>query len=520
MGGTWAVCASIAPATASLIVTPTYTITANEPASPVVVREGSQRIADVVIQEVAADAIDDLDLTFTLSRAGTRWDTSVVPTVTASGGDAAIGWVGFTSPTVLRVTLANTSGDSPAEYRISNLHVIASSSGDVGVDITGATSLRSYASGLPVAVAMSTKRIGGMDRYATAALAYAETVGGCNANQNVAVLARGDIFPDAVVANYLAGLLHTGILLTGPDELPKATIDQLRVSGVYQVYVVGSTAAISQKVRDQIATTTSYICDPYLMPLREPIDVVNVPAGDNRYETAAEVAGYHGRGAIGVIDIGGDSRSVPLRTAVLANGEMFPDALAAGPMIYDKHLPLLLTKPDGLSPETAQAIRYLDIGQVIIVGGTPTVSAAIEAQVRALGVKVLRLEGSDRAGTAAEIAHFEIADTSKRGDMALGLAFNPSARVLARGDIFPDALVMGPLAGSRRIPLMLTLDPSTLGSATISHLKAAAEGEWAATPHGQSDAVLGPLDHLYLAGDPVSTKPATVTAALRAAATR
>jgi putative cell wall-binding protein len=158
----------------------------------------------------------------------------------------------------------------------------------------------------------------------------------------------------------------------------------------------------------------------------------------------------------------GDSGCNCLPTeAILASGEQFADALAAGAIAVNGKA-LLLTARDALPASTMQAIHDWGIFDITIVGGTAAVSEAVEQQVRAEcaghqnpACTVRRLFGANREGTAVAIAEY-----------CCGGSTSPSHVNLARGDDFPDALAGGPHAASENAPILLTLDPTHLSDET------------------------------------------------------
>jgi len=94
---------------------------------------------------------------------------------------------------------------------------------------------------------------------------------------------------------------------------------------------------------------------------------------------------------------------------------------------------------------------------VLLPGGTDAVSADVQRAIEAMGISVLRFPGADRTDTAVRLADWAIANAS----------FSNTHANLARGDDFADALAGGPHGGSDGpAPIVLTLDPSSLGSTT------------------------------------------------------
>ena len=74
------------------------------------------------------------------------------------------------------------------------------------------------------------ERLAGADRYATAAAIADEAFPN---GATTAIIARGDVFADALAANYLAGVVDAPILLTDTNRLPEATSDALASRSVW-----------------------------------------------------------------------------------------------------------------------------------------------------------------------------------------------------------------------------------------------------------------------------------------------
>ena len=273
-------------------------------------------------------------------------------------------------------------------------------------------------------------RVEGPDRVATAVaaaqLAYP-------AGASTVLLARAGDWPDALAGAALAGQIDAPILLTGQDTVPPATQQALQELGAESVILLGGTAAISAEIEDGLG---------------ERYDVQRLAGGD-RYATAAAVAREVAeRGSIGATPGG-------MRTAFLASGTTFADALTAGaPAALEPNaFPLLLTAPDALPASTSAALADLPVEQVIIVGGTAVVSSAVQQVLTEQGYNVVRFGGATRNVTSTEVADFAV-------DI---LSATPEVVHLARGDAFPDALAAGPLAAHLGGPLLLTEGPDALG---------------------------------------------------------
>ena len=151
-------------------------------------------------------------------------------------------------------------------------------------------------------------------------------------------------------------------------------------------------------------------------------------AGSNRWETAVKISqeGWTSAG-----------------TVVLANGRNYPDALAGVPYAHALNAPVLLTEADSLVAATKAEITRLGANKVIILGGTGVISAAVEDEIKGMGLEVERVSGADRFETAANVAK-KLAPTGAE------------TVVLAFGRGYADALAAGSYAAINGYPILLT----------------------------------------------------------------
>ena len=287
--------------------------------------------------------------------------------------------------------------------------------------LTAFAGLAPFATGAGAASNYSQVRYDGEDRFETAALiaaAIAEAT-------PTAVIARADIYPDALTGAFAAAANGDGpMLLTRSDSVPQTTLDALEAEGVDNVILLGGPAAIDEDVADELEAE-GYAVDRIF--------------GATRYQTAIEIA-EDGAGIIGTID--GD------RTAILSSGENFPDALSGAPLSFAAGLPSLLTPSDldgpaaevGFFNDTVDALAGLNIDQVLILGGPAAVSEDIEEALNNEGFNVSRIHGGDRHSTSVEVFEFGL-DKGIYTNRRFGIA---------RSDTFPDALAYAPLAGRPR----------------------------------------------------------------------
>ena len=264
-------------------------------------------------------------------------------------------------------------------------------------------------------------RIAGDNRSATAAALALQTF---PSGAGTALISRDDAFPDALAGNYSAGLLSAPLLLSGTDALPSATTAALSTLGVDAVVMLGGLDALSRNVENQ---------------LRGMGLAVSRIAGVDRFDTAAQLARAAGVGAVGRDELG-------RRTAVLSSGLNFPDALAAGPIVFSEHFPQLLTGASALPATTRQVLIDLSIEHVIITGGGAAIPTSIEGELATTGVTSSeRIAGDTRFTTALALAN-------KAGT---SFGFQASHVNLATGGNFPDALAGGPHAGLEQVPIIL-----------------------------------------------------------------
>jgi putative cell wall-binding protein len=206
---------------------------------------------------------------------------------------------------------------------------------------------------------LEVRRIGGADRYETAALIAEEiqTVMG-DEFAGVTFFARGDRFPDALAVSPTAYNLAAPILLVRPNELPASTVDVMSQNGLSTAIIAGGKAAVDAHVAKQIVVAAT--------------DTERV-SGADRYETAAAVAEY-------VAAKGWSSWSL----TGLATGLEFADALTGGAAIGSGGGVLLLTDPATLSSPAAGALadHRAEITSLRVLGGPSALSPAVMTEAQ------------------------------------------------------------------------------------------------------------------------------------------
>jgi len=300
---------------------------------------------------------------------------------------------------------------------------------------------------------VSVTRYGGADRYETSldvAEAVAADAGG---SLSSVVLVSGRRWTDAVVAAPVAGALGAPVLMTPPGELRADALAFLQRVGVSSAVVVGPDADGGEHGPGRGVG----------LEVLEALRSVGIPvervAGSDRYGTAVAAAERVTPGAMG--DLG--------RTAVIASGEVFADALVAGPFAARGIHPVLLTPPSELHTDVAGYLSEADIEHVVLMGGAAALSDSVERSVRSLDIDVSRVAGSTRYDTAVKAA--DLAE-GRYSNGAGKPCFATSTIGLARARVPFDSFSAAPLLGRLCAPLVLA-DPDKIPTDTATFLNKA-----------------------------------------------
>lgn len=180
-----------------------------------------------------------------------------------------------------------------------------------------------------------TQRIGGIDRYETAAKIALIL----NSSEDAAVVVNGLNFPDALSASSFAALSELPILLTRPDSLPTTTKKALE--GISETLIIGGKGAVSEEVEGELPAAYRI-------------------SGADRYATSAAVAEELFPGAA---------------VGFAANGTGFADALTGSNYAAFYEAPMLLVKQNSVSAAIDElAFTY---NTIFTAGGTFVVSPEV-----------------------------------------------------------------------------------------------------------------------------------------------
>lgn len=304
------------------------------------------------------------------------------------------------------------------------------------------------------AVALAQFRFGAADRYETSLLIaqhYAELHDG---KLSSVVLVSGERWTDAVVAAPLAGSLGAPVLMMPPGELRRDAVDFLQEAGVTKAIVIGSASSDAKHGPGRGLSDTSL---SGLAGLGIKIERVH---GSDRFGTGVAVAERLSAG-----DMPGLGNTV-----FVASGDVFADALVAGPIAARGVHPVLLTTPGELHPDVADYLRVArvrdGVGHVVVMGGTAALAPSVEQSIRDAGMRVTRLAGDTRYDTAilaAELVEGRYEDPGGTGCFA-NLVYG-----VARADVPFDSFSAAPLLGRLCVSLLLT-DPDAVPVPTAVYL--------------------------------------------------
>ena len=262
----------------------------------------------------------------------------------------------------------------------------------------------------PQPVDVSITRLAGMRAEDTAIKISQE--GWADKSSPVVLLARVDRFQDALAAAPLAKKLKAPLLLTSPDKLDNAVLQEMKRLGAGgKVYVIGGSGAIKETVTAALTGVGLSFERIY---------------GNTAADTAVKIAREIG----------------PSTQVILASSTSFPDALSASAPAAALGIPILLTEQGTLPDSTKQLLKDFQVSKTLIVGGKFAISSTFDSAGGALAsYGPQRLAGQTKYDTMLQIVkHFNL-DTK--------------TLVIATGENFPDGLTGGAFAALSGSPMLL-----------------------------------------------------------------
>ena len=210
---------------------------------------------------------------------------------------------------------------------------------------------------------LDVERVAGADRYATSRAIVSRFF----SSSEVAYVATGENFPDALAAGAAAGAIDAPVVLVPgrASSVTSATRSLLTSLGVTTTYIAGGTAVVSAGVQRSLEDRGG--------------TVVRL-AGTDRYETAVAINQH----AFAAAD-----------RAFLATGSGFADALAGAAYAGALGQPLYSTPPSCV-PRTARddLVTRLDVDTVTLLGGSAVLGSGVASLTSCTTLEQDRAESS------------------------------------------------------------------------------------------------------------------------------
>lgn len=276
--------------------------------------------------------------------------------------------------------------------------------------------------------------IAGEDRFKTAI--EVSKKGFTDGSADAVVLVGKDAVVDGLAAAPLAAEKNAPILLTNKDGLTKETeAEMLRVLGANvkgkTIYVIGGESQFSKVAEENLAKLGA---------------TVKRLAGDSRYETSLKIAKELTTNTDAAFVVGG-------------NGEV--DAMSIAAHAANTKSPIIVTNKDVVNED---AIKALNGKELVIVGGTSSVSDAVKTQLEEIDKNkaVERLAGNDRQGTNAKVIAKYHGNAKTAYVAKDGYGVGKSHLI--------DALTAAPLAGKDNSPIVLATNNVSVDQAETAQL--------------------------------------------------
>lgn len=266
------------------------------------------------------------------------------------------------------------------------------------------------ASSTAVTPVLPVVRLAGADRYeASAAISKASFP----ASVTTVYIASGITFPDALSGAAAAASKGSPVLLATTTGIPSATRSELSRLKPQKIILLGGTGTLNNDVQTE---------------LKKYAATVTRIGGLDRYEVSAAISKA--------------SFSSATSKVYIANGTVFPDAVSGAAAAGMNTSPVLLTTSDGIPGAVRTELTRLKPTQIILLGGTGSLSPTLAAALKPYAGSVSRYSGMDRYETSAAISKASFTGTG-------GTIF------IANGTTFPDALSGAPAAAAAKAPVLL-----------------------------------------------------------------
>ena len=229
------------------------------------------------------------------------------------------------------------------------------------------------------------------------------------------VLASGQNIADALVASSYADIEEAPILLTNKNSISDEVLDEIERLKADKVVIVGGQSSISSSVETRLK--------------KEDIKVTRI-SGRDRFDTSDKLSQEVSR------------LSKKSSQAILVNGYKNIDALSVSSLATKEDLPILLNGRNTLNMSVKNRLKQMNVKKVYIIGGNNSISSDVEKELNRMQISVVRLSGTDRYETSANIAKYAYKDFDEA--------------IVASGENPVDALAASTLTGKKEAPILLT----------------------------------------------------------------
>ena len=229
------------------------------------------------------------------------------------------------------------------------------------------------------------------------------------------VLASGQNIADALVASSYADIEEAPILLTNKNSISDEVLDEIERLKADKVVIVGGQSSVSSSIESRLK--------------KEDIKVTRI-SGRDRFDTSDKLSQEVSR------------LSKKSSQAILVNGYKNIDALSVSSLATKEDLPILLNGRNTLNMSVKNRLKQMNVKKVYIIGGNNSISSDVEKELNRMQISVVRLSGTDRYETSANIAKYAYKDFDEA--------------IVASGENPVDALAASTLTGKKEAPILLT----------------------------------------------------------------
>ena len=255
------------------------------------------------------------------------------------------------------------------------------------------------------------QRLSGDNRYETSVEVSEKNF----KSADTVVLASGQNIADALVASSYADIEEAPILLANKNSISDEVLDEIERLKADKVVIVGGQSSISSSVESRLK--------------KEDIKVTRI-AGSDRFDTSDKLSQEVSR------------LSKKSSQAILVNGYKNIDALSVSSLATKEELPILLNGRNALNMSVKNRLKQMNVNKVYIIGGNNSISSDVEKELKRMQISVVRLSGTDRYETSANIAKYAYKDFDEA--------------IIASGENPVDALAASTLTGKKEAPILLT----------------------------------------------------------------